>query len=140
MNGSSRQALQDGFDGISVGYEANIGGNQSFPFAISEADVQSVNYFDGYSWLPANMNFDAANALVETQHFCRCQPYRLAPDAFVISRAPETGAPIQLWRLSFPGGQLSRLTNDLSDYVGVSMTADRNSLVTMRSDTRANSP
>src|SRR5262249_38282677 len=30
----------------------------------------------------------------------------------------------QLWRLSYPGGETSRVTNDLSDYLGVSMTAD----------------
>jgi serine/threonine protein kinase len=60
----------------------------------------------------------------------------LDPGSLVVSRAAEAGAPTQLWRLSYPEGQLSRLTNDLSDYVGVSLTADRDSFVTKRSDTR----
>jgi Tol biopolymer transport system component len=54
--------------------------------------------------------------------------------SLVVSRATDTGAPTQLWRLTYPGGQLSRLTNDLSDYAGVSLTADGGSLVTSRSD------
>ena len=40
----------------------------------------------------------------------------------------------QLWRLSYPGGQLSRVTNDLSTYSGVSLTADRGALVTGRTE------
>ena len=42
----------------------------------------------------------------------------------------------QLWRLAYPGGQLSRLTNDVSSYAGLSVTGDRGSLVTARSDAR----
>jgi hypothetical protein len=54
----------------------------------------------------------------------------------VLSAASEIGAPAQLWRLSYPGGQLSRLTNDLSNYTGVNLTSDRAGLVTGRSDVR----
>ena len=57
--------------------------------------------------------------------------------SMVVSGSVEAGAPSQLWRLSYPGGQLSRLTNDLNSYSGVSLTADRRSLVTGRSDVRA---
>lgn len=63
-------------------------------------------------------------------------PAWLDPGTLVLCGAVEAGAPNQLWRLSYPGGQLSRLTNDLSDYDGVSLTADRGSLVTGRSDVR----
>ena len=45
--------------------------------------------------------------------------------------------PFQLWRMSYPDGAVSRLTNDLNSYLGVSLDGDRNSLVTSRSDTRA---
>jgi len=64
-------------------------------------------------------------------------PGWLDPGSLVVSGAAEDGTPHQLWRLSYPGGQLSRLTNDLSNYLGVSLTADRGSLVTGRSDVRA---
>jgi eukaryotic-like serine/threonine-protein kinase len=48
----------------------------------------------------------------------------------VLPRSTELGAPRQLWRLSYPDGRWSRLTNDLSEFVGVSLTADRSTLVT----------
>ena len=54
----------------------------------------------------------------------------------VLTQAAERGTPSQLWRVSYPGGQPSRLTNDLSDYNGASVTVDRNALVTARSETR----
>ena len=43
----------------------------------------------------------------------------------------------QLWRVSVPGGQLSRITNDLLKYRHLSLTADRSTLVTARVDRRA---
>ena len=54
----------------------------------------------------------------------------------VLTRAAETGSPIQLWTLSYPEGSLTRLTNDLSNYAGVSLTAARDALVTSRIDRR----
>lgn len=69
--------------------------------------------------------------------FAGVGPAWLDPGSLVVSGSIEAGAPSQLWRLSYPGGQLSRLTNDLSSYEGVSLTADRSSLVTGRADVRA---
>ena len=43
----------------------------------------------------------------------------------------------QLWRVSLPGGQLSRITNDLLKYRHLSLTAERSTLVTARVDRRA---
>ena len=40
----------------------------------------------------------------------------------------------QLWLLSYPKGEFSRLTNDPNQYVGLSVTADRSRLVTARSE------
>jgi serine/threonine protein kinase/Tol biopolymer transport system component len=54
----------------------------------------------------------------------------------VLSGAPAIGMAVQLFRMSYPGGRLSRLTNDLTDYAGISTTADRASLVTLRRETR----
>jgi Tol biopolymer transport system component len=60
----------------------------------------------------------------------------LDDSSLVLSRGAEEGAPLQLWRLSYPEGKLSRLTNDLNSYAGVSVTADRGSLVTAQRVTR----
>jgi Tol biopolymer transport system component len=43
----------------------------------------------------------------------------------------------QLTRISYPDGKPQRLTNDLSTYAGVSLTADRSTLVTGRTERHA---
>ena len=53
----------------------------------------------------------------------------------VFSVLPSSG-PSQLWKTSYPDGRISRLTNDVNSYSGVSLTSDRNELVTTRSERR----
>src|SRR5205823_3134025 len=38
----------------------------------------------------------------------------------------------QIWNVSYPDGHVSRITNDLDDYRGLSMTADSNAFTTVR--------
>jgi Tol biopolymer transport system component len=40
----------------------------------------------------------------------------------------------QLWFLAYPGGQVRRVSNDLSDYDGISVSADGSELVSVRSE------
>jgi eukaryotic-like serine/threonine-protein kinase len=58
-------------------------------------------------------------------------------ESLLANHSTQGGAPEQLWRLSFTDGRLSRLTNDLNSYFGLSVGPDRTTLVTMRSETRA---
>jgi Tol biopolymer transport system component len=44
----------------------------------------------------------------------------------------------QLWLLSYPGAEETRITNDLADYWSVSLSADGKSLLTVQSSTIAN--
>lgn len=44
----------------------------------------------------------------------------------------------QLWYVSYPKGEARRVTNDLNNYTGVSLTSDSNRLVTVQSETSAN--
>ena len=60
----------------------------------------------------------------------------LDANAVVIVRSTGVGSPSQLWRLSYPSLEWSRITNDLTAYNGVSLTADRSALVTVRTETR----
>jgi Tol biopolymer transport system component len=53
----------------------------------------------------------------------------------VFSLVPPSG-PSQLWKASYPDGGISRLTNDVNSYSGVSLTSDRNELVTTRTERR----
>jgi len=45
---------------------------------------------------------------------------------------------LQIWQLTYPEGKAKRLTNDLNNYTGVSLSADSRSLVTVQADTVAN--
>ncbi len=54
----------------------------------------------------------------------------------VISQPSAPGGPVQLWRMSYPDGAVSRLTNDLSSYIGISLDAQRTNLATAKSETR----
>ena len=44
----------------------------------------------------------------------------------------------QIWYVSYPEGEARRITNDLNNYTGVSMTGDSNRLVTVQSETISN--
>jgi hypothetical protein len=50
----------------------------------------------------------------------------------VLNERGDAEAPPQWWGMAYPGGRLSRLSNDLNNYDGVSLTADRGSLATAR--------
>jgi Tol biopolymer transport system component len=58
--------------------------------------------------------------------------------SLLFSRSLAQRAPQQLWRLAYPSGDLSRLTNDLSTYRGPSLTADRNAFAVARSEDDVN--
>ena len=44
------------------------------------------------------------------------------------------GSPSQIWYLSYPGGKVRAITNELSDYASISLTADSNALAAVVSD------
>ncbi|MDT7778556.1 MAG: hypothetical protein QOC99_1068 [Acidobacteriota bacterium] len=44
----------------------------------------------------------------------------------------------QIWQLSYPEGEAHRLTNDLNDYAGMSLTADSKALAVVKSETQSN--
>jgi serine/threonine protein kinase/Tol biopolymer transport system component len=47
------------------------------------------------------------------------------------------GSPQQIWYISYPGGETRRITNDLNDYRGITLTADSRALVTLQRDPTA---
>jgi Tol biopolymer transport system component len=44
---------------------------------------------------------------------------------------------LQVWRVSYPSGQVQRITNDLGDYIGLTRTADSKELLALRRERRA---
>jgi eukaryotic-like serine/threonine-protein kinase len=53
----------------------------------------------------------------------------------ILTAQDENSSLYQLYYLSYPGGEARRLTNDLSDYRGVSLAADSDALLTIQSQT-----
>jgi Tol biopolymer transport system component len=47
-------------------------------------------------------------------------------------------SPSQIWYISYPGGEAHRITNDLNDYLGMSLTADSSALATVQSEQVSN--
>jgi eukaryotic-like serine/threonine-protein kinase len=60
----------------------------------------------------------------------------LGPTALVLSQRKGAEPRLQLWRMSYPDGVLSPLTNDLISYVGADVDASRTNVVTARAETR----
>ena len=54
--------------------------------------------------------------------------------ALLVPANEKSGSPQQIWRLSYPGGEVQRVTNDLSDYEMLSLTADGSKLVAQQSE------
>jgi serine/threonine protein kinase/Tol biopolymer transport system component len=52
----------------------------------------------------------------------------------IFTGSDQPGAPQQIWYISYPGGEARRITNDLNDYRGLSLTADSTALVTVPFD------
>ncbi len=50
----------------------------------------------------------------------------------------QLASPAQIWFLSYPEGKARRITNDLKDYLNVSLTADADELVTVESEPVSN--
>ena len=55
----------------------------------------------------------------------------------VSGRSPEMRQ-LQIWLLSYPGGEVRRVTNDLSSYVGLSLTADGQTLASVQGERLVN--
>ncbi len=59
-------------------------------------------------------------------------------DGLMVSgRSPEMRQ-LQIWLLSYPGGEVRRVTNDLSSYVGLSLTADGQTLASVQGERLVN--
>lgn len=57
-------------------------------------------------------------------------------DTLIGSMLDRSIAPLQLWLLSVSSGKFSRLSNDVNQYVGVSITKDRDVVVTARTESQ----
>lgn len=56
----------------------------------------------------------------------------------VMTATDQSQSPLQLWHLSYPDGGARKITNDVSGYGGISLTADSTALVTVQRDVLSN--
>jgi serine/threonine protein kinase len=52
----------------------------------------------------------------------------------IMTAQDKRSSPFQVWHLSYPGGEVRRITNDLDSYFGLSLTADSRSLVMVQTN------
>jgi serine/threonine protein kinase/Tol biopolymer transport system component len=52
--------------------------------------------------------------------------------ALIISAREHWTSPFQLWRISYPGGEVTKLTNDTNEYESVSLSRDGNTIVSVQ--------
>jgi Tol biopolymer transport system component len=82
---------------------------------------------------------DGAEVAVPNQNWSQVRALSWLPDSTgLIVSAGVDGGPLQLWQLSYPDGATRRVTNDLSDYWGASLTADSESLFSVQYNLRLN--
>jgi eukaryotic-like serine/threonine-protein kinase len=83
--------------------------------------------------------FDAADGQSQIIHTRGDVPLGLSwfdDQTLLIAQALETGTASQLWRISFPGGERTHLSNDTTRYSDISLSADGNTLVAARPERR----
>lgn len=76
----------------------------------------------------------AEKLLTKDQWFSVPQAVWLADGSgLIVSAAQDSVSPYQIWYVSYPAGEVRRITNDANDYAGVSLTADSKNLAAIQS-------
>jgi serine/threonine protein kinase/Tol biopolymer transport system component len=63
--------------------------------------------------------------------------WRADNSGLIVSAAEQPLSPYQLWTVSYPRGETTRITNDVSEYKGVSFSRDTHAFVSVRSQQSA---
>ena len=71
---------------------------------------------------------------VAGRHWRDIQDFAWLPDGsgFLLAALEKTGAPTQLWIVSYPGGAVRRISHDLSDYLSVAPSADGHTIAAVQ--------
>jgi Tol biopolymer transport system component len=83
---------------------------------------------------------DGAVRRITTQRWWRVGSAAWTNDGrgLVFTAKEQDSVPFQLWYASCPGGEVRRVTNDVNNYEGVSLTADSAAAVTVQSEQSSN--
>jgi serine/threonine protein kinase len=55
----------------------------------------------------------------------------------IVAAAEDSVSPYQIWHVSYPDGEVRRITNDANDYAGISLPADSKSIIAIQSNRQA---
>ncbi|PWT80512.1 MAG: hypothetical protein C5B44_05275 [Acidobacteria bacterium] len=77
---------------------------------------------------------------ISSQHWAWVGHLSWLPDGsgLVFNARERVASPSQIWHVSYPDGEVHRVTNDLNDYLGVSLTSNSSALVTVESEQVSN--
>jgi serine/threonine protein kinase/Tol biopolymer transport system component/Tfp pilus assembly protein PilF len=105
---------------------------QRIAYGISSSDAKGF-----YMKLAEVRLTDKAEQIITPQRWVEVGQSAWVSDgsALVLSAQDENSSLLQLWYISYPGGEARRITNDLSDYKGVSLSGDSHGLLTVQSQT-----
>jgi Tol biopolymer transport system component/DNA-binding winged helix-turn-helix (wHTH) protein len=94
----------------------------------------------GYATVLTVRLSDGAEQTLTAQRWFNIGELAWLPDGkgLVATLAEQELNPLQLWQLSYPGGETRRITNDLNSYANVSLTADASTLLTLQTDVVSN--
>jgi len=138
IRSSTAVMLADAEDGANVRELAKAGEGMRFiNLAWSpKGDVIAVVSFsqnDGNDHLTQIAVADGNQAPIASDPWLRLRGVAWLPDqsGLIVSGRDPVIQTSQLWQIDYPGGQTRRVTNDLSIYVGASLTADGQSILSV---------
>jgi Tol biopolymer transport system component/tRNA A-37 threonylcarbamoyl transferase component Bud32 len=88
-----------------------------------------------FSYVEVNAESGAERPLGDRKWLSTGRPFWVFNGgSFIATAVDEASKKSQIWQFSYPGGEPRKITNDLNDYGGVSLTADSSTLITVQGD------
>ena len=91
-----------------------------------------------------HMTLFEVNLIDGTEQVVKCDPWFLVVQLawqndrnLIVNASTHPLSPLHIWRLSYPDGKLERITDDPSDYIGVSISHDSKTLITTQNNRQA---
>jgi eukaryotic-like serine/threonine-protein kinase len=99
--------------------------------------VLDGGYDNGFHMRVVGVNvLDGGQKTISTREWFSVLQVKWVKDGsgLIVNAADESVSPVQIWYLPYPAGVATKITNDASDYYGVSLTANAANLVTIQSN------
>jgi serine/threonine protein kinase len=122
------------------GYAGTVtGGNYAVAWSPDGKHIAAVRKtLDDPNGLPATLivtdAITGAQKNISAKHWRDVQDFAWLPDGsgILLAAMEKTAGNIQLWLLTYPGGKVRRISNDLSDYLSVAVSSDGHMLASVQ--------